>query len=127
MYFVADRHGVSNIYRVELDGGGEATQVTDVQTGVSGITALSPAISVASKAGAVVYAAYRDGAYEIRALGANDAPARGDAAKAPLTTTQPLSSVMAGADRHAGISRRGPSASGRTRATSRSCRSASRT
>ena len=96
MYFVADRHGVSNIYRVELDGGGEATQVTDVQTGVSGITALSPAISVASKAGAVVYAAYRDGAYEIRALGANDAPARGDAAKAPLTTTQPLSSVMAG-------------------------------
>src|SRR4029450_4318150 len=49
MYFVADRHGVSNIYRIEL-AGGEATQMTDVQTGVSGITALSPAISVASKA-----------------------------------------------------------------------------
>ncbi len=92
VYFVADRHGISNIYRVEL-AGGDATQMTDVQTGVSGITALSPAISVAANTGAIVYAAYRDGVYEIRALGANDATAKGDGGSAPLTT-QPLLSAM---------------------------------
>jgi Tol biopolymer transport system component len=94
MYFVADRDGVSNIYRIEL-AGGDATQMTDVQTGVSGITALSPAISVASTAGTVVYAAYRDGVYEIRALGSNESPVHGEATNVPLTTTQPLLSAMA--------------------------------
>ncbi len=95
VYFVADRHGVSNIYRVEL-AGGDATQMTDVQTGVSGITALSPAISVAADTGAIVYAAYRDGIYEIRSLGANDSTVKGDGGSVPLTT-QPLLSAMTAA------------------------------
>lgn len=92
VYFVADRHGVSNIYRVEL-AGGKASQVTDVQTGISGITALSPAMSVASSAGTIAYAAYRDGAYEIRALGTGESPARSFGASVPLQTQSTLSAV----------------------------------
>jgi len=91
VYFVADRDGVSNIYRVELTGGG-AVQLTDVRIGVSGITALSPAISVAANTGAIAYAAYRNGAYEIRALG--DQPVANAEAGKQLLTTQPLLSAM---------------------------------
>jgi len=69
VYFIADRGGVSNIFRVPA-AGGEARQLTDVATGVSGITALSPAMSVASKAGTIAYAVYRDGTYEIHELDA---------------------------------------------------------
>ena len=68
LYFIADRQGVSNVYRVRA-AGGDAMQVTTLQTGVSGITSLSPAISVAADTGAIVYAAYREGMYEIRSLG----------------------------------------------------------
>jgi Tol biopolymer transport system component len=75
VYFVSDHRGVSNIYRVAL-ADGVLDQMTDVQTGVSGITGLSPAMSVASRAGSIAYAVYRDGTYEIRAVGANDPPAR---------------------------------------------------
>ena len=83
LYFVADHGGVSNVYRVAATGG-DAMQMTDVQTGVSGITALSPAMSVAADTGTVAYSVYRDGAYEIRELGTADAP------PAPATTMAPL-------------------------------------
>ena len=92
VYFVADRNGVSNIYRVAL-AGGEVSQVTDVQTGVSGITALSPAIAVASSAGTVAYTAYRDGAYEIRALGTTDSGRHSIVASVPLPSQSILSAV----------------------------------
>jgi WD40-like Beta Propeller Repeat len=99
VYFVADRDGVSNIYRVAL-AGGEVSQVTDVQTGVSGITALSPAIAVASSAGTVAYTVYRDGVYEIRTLGTTDSgrptivagvplPSQSIRSAAPLMTPDP--------------------------------------
>ena len=67
LYFVADRGGVSNVYRRDL-ADGALRQVTSVATGVSGITALSPTLSVAARTGAVVYSAYSDGAYEIDAV-----------------------------------------------------------
>src|SRR5688572_17634877 len=47
IYFVSDRNGIPNIYRLARDSGG-LYQVTDTQTGVSGISQLSPALSVAS-------------------------------------------------------------------------------
>ena len=40
LYFVSDRDGISNVYRVSL-GDGTLTQITNIQTGVAGITALS--------------------------------------------------------------------------------------
>jgi dipeptidyl aminopeptidase/acylaminoacyl peptidase len=66
LYFLSDRDGVSDLYRMEL--GGELSQVTRVATGVSGITPLSPALSVASRSGRVLFSVFEDTAYAIHTL-----------------------------------------------------------
>lgn len=73
LYFVADRDGIANVYRIAL-ANGELAQVTDVGTGVSGITNTSPALSVASPSGTLAFTVYDRGTYDIYAL---DAPVRG--------------------------------------------------
>jgi surface antigen Omp85-like protein/WD40 repeat protein len=83
IYFIADHNGVSNIYRLDLTDA-DVAQMTNVQTGVSGITALSPTMSVASRAGSIAYSVYRDGTYEIRALGAGESPTRAHLEVAPI-------------------------------------------
>ncbi len=67
LYFLGDPGGLTNVFRLSL-AGGEITQVTNVFTGVSGITALSPALSVAQKAPRAVFAVYSDGGYAIQAI-----------------------------------------------------------
>lgn len=67
LYYVSDRGGVSNVFRFELNSG-TLRQLTDVATGVSGITATSPALAVASRAGTVVFSVYRNGRYDIEVL-----------------------------------------------------------
>jgi hypothetical protein len=64
LFFLSDRQGITNIYRVEI--GGKPTQVTNFLTGVSGITELSPALSVAENR--LVFSAYEDDGYAIYAL-----------------------------------------------------------
>jgi hypothetical protein len=81
IFFVSDRDGISNIYRVRL-ADGAVHQVTAVRGGVTGITATSPAIAVASRTGTLAYSVYRNGRYEIRTLDAAGAAA-GWAIKAP--------------------------------------------
>ena len=58
---------MSNVYRVDLGGQAASglTQVTTLATGVSGITATSPALSVASRTGTVAFSVYQDGKYDI--------------------------------------------------------------
>ena len=65
LYFLSDRQGVTNIYRVPL-GGGAPTQLTNVLTGVSGVTDLSPALSASG--GRIVFSAYENDGYDIYAL-----------------------------------------------------------
>jgi surface antigen Omp85-like protein/WD40 repeat protein len=67
LFFIADPDGVSNVYRVEL-AGGPIAQVTDLYTGVSGITETSPALSVAQRSGRLVYSAFRANGYEVYAI-----------------------------------------------------------
>ena len=67
LYFIADPGGVSNIYRLSL-GDGVMTQVSNVFTGVSGITALSPALSVATKSNRAVFTVYASNGYAIQAI-----------------------------------------------------------
>src|SRR6185503_15338338 len=59
LYFVSDRTGISNLYSVDVSSGSIA-QITNVDSGLSGITALSPAISTARYAKAVAFSAYED-------------------------------------------------------------------
>ena len=67
VYFVSDRGGISNVYRFETEAG-TLRQLTNVTGGVSGITATSPSLAVASKAGTLAFSVYRNGSYEIHTL-----------------------------------------------------------
>ncbi|HVR70118.1 MAG TPA: BamA/TamA family outer membrane protein [Vicinamibacteria bacterium] len=62
LYFIADRNGISNVYRLEL-AGGRHTQVTDLLTGVTGITALSPALTVGGSR--VAFSVYEEDQHRI--------------------------------------------------------------
>jgi Tol biopolymer transport system component len=62
LYFVADPNGISNVYRVNLADGG-LRQVTDLVTGVSGITESSPAISAGGDR--LALSVFESGAYRL--------------------------------------------------------------
>jgi len=70
LYFIADPDGIANIYRVRL-ADGALRRVTNLFTGVSGITETSPAISVAARSGRMAYSVFRTNGYELYAM---DAP-----------------------------------------------------
>jgi hypothetical protein len=67
VYFVSNRTGIPNIYRVPADGG-EVVQVTDVATGVSGITRSSPSMSIAAQQGNLSFSVFGNGGYDIYVL-----------------------------------------------------------
>src|SRR5438093_2669827 len=54
LIFISDRDGIPNLYRVMVDSG-DVAQLTRVATGLSGITASSPAMSVAAKSGVAAF------------------------------------------------------------------------
>ena len=64
LYFVSDQNGISNIYRVDVQSGALA-QVTNIDSGISGITGLSPAISSAIDARTLAVSAYEDDSHHI--------------------------------------------------------------
>ncbi|CAN5817407.1 basic secretory protein-like protein [soil metagenome] len=67
LYFVSDAAGIANIYRVEV-ATGAVTQVTRIFTGVSGITAISPAISAARDIDRVLFTSFEANGYNIYSL-----------------------------------------------------------
>lgn len=64
IYFISDFNGISNIYRQNL-ADGSMYRITDLFTGVSGITAISPAISVAASTDRLVFTAFENGKYNL--------------------------------------------------------------
>jgi Tol biopolymer transport system component len=67
IYFISNRTGIPNVYRVEL-ASGALSQVTRVFGGVAGITELSPALSVARGDGRLLFSAFERNNYNIYAL-----------------------------------------------------------
>ncbi len=67
LFFLSDRTGITNVYRFDV-GSGVVYQLTDLVNGVSGITALSPALSSAAGADRLAYSVYDEGRYEIYAI-----------------------------------------------------------
>ena len=72
LYFISDQDGFSDIYRYAL-AEGEIYRVTNLKTGVSGITKLSPTMTVAAQNGRVIYSVFFDRSYNIFALNAEEA------------------------------------------------------
>ncbi len=60
LYFLSDASGITNLYRVHLADGAVA-QVTNLYTGISGITPTSPALSVAQTSERAVISVYDEG------------------------------------------------------------------
>ena len=101
VYFVSDPDGVSNVYRVDL-ASGDMHRLTDVDGGVTGITASSPALAVASRAGTLAYSVYSNGRYDIHTLDAataRDAPliASDAAPNAPVAEAGTLAHLLSDA------------------------------
>jgi hypothetical protein len=82
LYFLADPHGFTDLYRVEL-ASDQIYQVTNLATGISGISSLSPAMSVASGSGRVMFSVFENSGNNIYGLDA--ARARGQ----PVDRTTP--------------------------------------
>jgi Tol biopolymer transport system component len=93
LYFVADADGTSNVYRLAISDG-EIFKVTDISTGVSGITALSPALSVAGPANELAFSVYHHGAYEIHLMDAAEgSPLNSTSADADSTSEKTVPST----------------------------------
>jgi hypothetical protein len=85
LYFLSDRDGIPNLYRLTL-ASGAVTQLTRVGTGVSGITSSSPALSVSSQTGLASFSVYEGSKYNIYTL----LPPEGDV---PLNETSDLTAA----------------------------------
>lgn len=64
IYFLSDQNGITDIYKLNLTDN-SISQLTNIYTGVSGITNISPALSVAGKNNEMVYSVYEHGKYSI--------------------------------------------------------------
>ncbi|HVS63349.1 MAG TPA: BamA/TamA family outer membrane protein [Thermoanaerobaculia bacterium] len=76
LYFVSDPEGVPDVFRYDLETG-SLLALTRLQTGATGITDLSPSLTVASAAGSIAYSALEGGKWNIYRLE--------DRARAPYT------------------------------------------
>lgn len=67
LYFLSDQSGKTDLYRIDV-ASAKITQVTNLYTGVAGITELSPSVSVALNTGRVVFSGYQGGYYTIYSI-----------------------------------------------------------
>jgi Tol biopolymer transport system component len=110
LYFVSDREGFSDIYRLDL-ASNQVFQVTRTSTGISGITANSPTMSIARQTGRIVFSVFHNGGNLINALTpdqaqgtpvpavvqGNPVPAAGILTPVDATTTSMVQSYLADA------------------------------
>lgn len=64
IYFISDRDGMRNMYRY-ISESGEVFKMTDLVTGISGISRFSPAIAVSRKRDRVLFTHYFNSAYDL--------------------------------------------------------------
>jgi hypothetical protein len=64
LYFLSNRDGFRNLYSYDFSNG-KIYQMTNYLTGISGITAYSPALSVSSKTGDISYSYFSNNTYSI--------------------------------------------------------------
>ena len=72
LYFVASPDGIPDVFRYDRDGA-RFYRVTHVATGVSGLTRISPCLSVASGTGELAFTVFWKRDYEVHVLPAEDA------------------------------------------------------
>lgn len=81
IYFLSNRDGFRNLYTYDL-ASKQLSQLTNLFTGISGITAYAPAISVSRQTGQVYYSYYSNSNYEIFSA------ADGEFQRKPVSSTE---------------------------------------
>lgn len=71
LYFLSDRDGFRNLYRYDTTAD-TLFQMTRYMRGITGITAHSPAVSIARETGDLIYSYYSERTYSIFSAGSND-------------------------------------------------------
>ena len=84
LYFVSDQDGFSDIYQYTF-ASRDVRRITQLQTGVSGITGMSPTFSVAREAGTLLFTVFDDAQFHVYSLQAGEADAGGEAVVASST------------------------------------------
>lgn len=97
LYFISDRGGFNDVYRYEL-ASGEAFRVTNLATGVSGISDLSPALSVAEGTGDLAFSVFEAQRYTVYRLREDEA--QGEPV-GPVTLAEATADVLPPADAYA--------------------------
>jgi WD40 repeat protein len=77
LFFISDADGFNDVYRVEL-ATGEIDRITRLATGVSGVTALAPALTIASQTGDMMFSVFSEGNYAIYRMDAAQVEARAE-------------------------------------------------
>ncbi len=67
IYFLSDKNGITNLYKIDINTN-QISQITNLYGGISGITAISPAVSSARNVNKVVFSAYEKGRYNIYSI-----------------------------------------------------------
>ncbi len=67
IYFLSDQSGKTDLYRIDLETE-KISAITNLYTGIGGITDLSPAISVSQKTGTILFSGYNKSYYTIYAI-----------------------------------------------------------
>ena len=97
LYFVSDRDGFSDIYRLDL-ASSQVFQVTQSATGISGITALSPTLTVARQTGLLVFSVFNNGGNLIRELTPEQAQGTAVQAVAAAPNALPAAGILVPVD-----------------------------
>jgi Tol biopolymer transport system component len=84
LFFISDQDGFDDVYRYDISAGSVA-RVTRLSTGVSGITATSPAMSVAALNGRMMFSVFEDQGYAVFAL--DSSRTHGEQVTAVVATT----------------------------------------
>jgi Tol biopolymer transport system component len=77
LYFVSDQDGFSDIYQYTF-ASRDVRRITQLQTAVSGITAMSPTLSVAREAGTILFTVFDEFEFHVYSLQAGEADAGGE-------------------------------------------------
>ncbi len=95
VYFLSDRDGFRNLYSYNINTK-DLNQLTNLFTGIAGITAFSPAISAARRTDDLVYSYYTNNTYSIyktRATSLQKTPVNGSAVDMRAATLPPFNRV----------------------------------
>ncbi len=93
IYFIGNPEGIPDVYRITYPEG-QLSRVTTLDSGVAGITDMSPALTVAARAGNIAFSVFEDDNYNIYSLPAGTLGTAATPTAAPADNTAPRAALL---------------------------------